>query len=163
MDNQKKILVIDDEIAIGEIIRDTLSSEFSVDFASHPDDALEALKDPTYSIVLSDINMPKIPGTELVRILRSQGNVSPVMFISGYVSKETALVALRLGVADIIEKPFDPDLLLESVKRVLEIDKRKTQLILDRANGGISAETIAKKEKMLGLLQVVNEKKKTGS
>jgi DNA-binding NtrC family response regulator len=163
MENPTKILVIDDEIDICESIRDILKEEFPlVDIISNSTEAIQALKDASYSLILSDVAMPQLPGPELIRLVRSQGNLVPVIFISAYISKEVALTALRLGVADVVEKPFKIEHLMEAVKRVLEIDRRKTQFIIDNATKNSSQENLDKQRKMLGLLHVVNEKKKTG-
>jgi FixJ family two-component response regulator len=103
--------------------------------------------------------MPQIQGPELMRSLRSQGFLTPVMFLTGAATKEMAMTALRLGAADLIEKPFKTDELLQSIERVLELEKRKAKLYLDFANREVSKENIDKQKKMIGLLHVVNSKK----
>jgi DNA-binding NtrC family response regulator len=161
MSDGQHILIIDDEPDVGEILVDILQPVYEkVTFLSSPEEAKAAIGANTYTLIISDVNMPKIPGPELVRVIRAQGQLVPIMFLTGYANKETVLTALRLGVADVIEKPFDSDGLLKSIERILEIDKRKTQLIIDNANREVSVEKLEKQRKMLGLLHVINDKKK---
>lgn len=158
----ESILIIDDETEIGEILVDLLSPEYEkVVFANHPQKAKELLTKESFSIIMSDVNMPELKGPDLIRLLRASGNLTPVVFLTGAASKDTVLTAIRLGVSDVLEKPFDAEELIKSLDRVLEIDKRRTQLILDKHNNKKPEDT-ERQQKMLGLLHVANEKKKVG-
>lgn len=164
MSSQKKILIIDDEPELAEIVLLSLQ-DYYPNAVSVTDigKARELLVDHSFSLILSDVMMPGLSGPELIKSLRIAGDWTPVMFLTGNGSKETVLSALRLGVSDVLEKPFDSDELLKSVQRVLEIERRRNQLIADRTRAEISKENIEKQGKMLGLLHVVNEKKKVGT
>lgn len=159
----RRILVIDDEIDMGETICSHLKEKYEeVEFFSDPNLAKKALLSQSYSIILSDVNMPQLLGPELVRFFRSQGILSPVIFLTGYANKENILAALRLGVADVLEKPFPLGDLEHSIERVLEMEKRKAQLVLDMADESTTPEKILQKKKMLGLFHLAADKRRIG-
>jgi two-component system nitrogen regulation response regulator NtrX len=154
-----KLLIIDDEQEIGKVLCEIFENMFEkVIFCDNATEALGVTKATELSAILSDLSMPGLPGDELVRKLRANGNLTPIMLLTGHASKEAILTALRLGVSDVFEKPFDNDFLIASVDRVLEIEKRKRN-IFSQLNSKKPNE-LEKEFKMLGLLQVVNETKK---
>jgi DNA-binding NtrC family response regulator len=162
MSSTKKILIIDDEPEIGEIIMDILTPHFpNCRFISDSKLALKNLETNKYSMIISDVTMPGLYGPDLIRHLRAIGCWTLVIFVTGHCNKETALTALRLGVEDLIEKPFEPDSLVQTVRRIFEIDKRRTQLILENYEKNLEDPETLKKAKMLGLLHLANESKKS--
>lgn len=155
-----KILVIDDEPDSSELVYLVLKPHYpNVSHVNDPKIAAELIKSEKYCLIISDIHMPEIPGHELVRMLRCQGKLNPVMFMTGHLTKELLLTAIRLGVSDFLEKPYQVENLIETVNRVIEIDRRKTQLILDSSDPNVPPERLAQQRKMLGLLHVLNDKK----
>lgn len=129
MSSKKKILIIDDEPDIGEYVLDTIMPHYpNSRFISDAKIALSCLQKQSFDLVISDINMPGLRGSELVRNLRAHGDLTLVMFLTGNMSKENVLSALRLGVADVMEKPFNEDELIKTVQRIFEIDKRKNSI-----------------------------------
>tara|TARA_B110001454_G_C12723232_1_gene436009 strand:- start:14363 stop:14848 length:486 start_codon:yes stop_codon:yes gene_type:complete len=155
--SMQKILVIDDEPDIGELICEILIPHFeTIHYISEADKVAEHLDQVNYDLVLSDINMPKLDGTGLVALLRSKGHLTSTVFVSGNITLEKALMALRLGVADILDKPFTADQLLETVRHVIEIKKRRHQLYeLHRDPERAHAES-----KMIGLFQAKRARKR---
>lgn len=155
--SKKKILVIDDELEIGAMICEILTPHFeTVHYISNAEAVPDHLDQVPYDLVLSDLNMPKLNGTSLVALLRSKGHLTSVIFISGSVTLETALSALRLNVADIIDKPFTGDHLLGTVRQVFELKKRNVRLQeLQRDQDRVRAES-----KMIGLFQAQRAHKK---
>lgn len=150
------LLIIDDEQDIGDILTEIFEPVFEkVIYCNNAQEALGVLKATDLSVVLSDISMPGMTGHDLVVKMRSEGNLTPVIFVTGHASKDVVLSALRLGVSDVIEKPFEPENLTQIVDRVLEIEKRQRKLYqnTDAANA-------KKDQKMVGLLQVVHDSKK---
>ncbi len=160
MASSKKILVIDDEPEIAEILCDLLITHYPlVESMTDSNQARERLEKESFSLIISDINMPGLPGPELIRFLRARGDWTLVMFLTGNATKENVLSALRLGVVDVLEKPFDEDVLLQTIQRIFEIEKRKNGLVLEQAGKELSKEQLEQKNKMLGLLHLANEKK----
>ena len=99
--------------------------------------------------------MPGLPGDQFVRKLRASGDLTPVVFLTANATKELILTALRLGVSDVFEKPFDSDFLVNSLDRVLEIERRRLSIATNKSKENQNSE-----KKMLGILQVVSESKK---
>ena len=112
--------VIDDDPAV----RDSLS--FLLETASLQtrvyDSAiafLEALPDVTSGCVVTDVRMPEMTGIELVRRLKAQGFTLPIIMITGHADVPLAVEAMKAGVADFIEKPFNDDILLAAIATAL--------------------------------------------
>jgi two-component system response regulator PilR (NtrC family) len=117
-----KILVVDDE----EIIRDSISyileSEgYEVDKAENGKIAYEKIKEKHFDLVITDIEMPAMKGTELLEKIKTLDPQTAVIIITAFGSLDTAITALRNGASDYILKPVEFDELLIKVKRLFEI------------------------------------------
>jgi two-component system response regulator PilR (NtrC family) len=117
-----KILVVDDE----EIIRDSISyileSEgYEVDKAENGKIAYEKIKEKHFDLVITDIEMPAMKGTELLEKIKTLDPQTAVIIITAFGSLDTAISALRNGASDYILKPVEFDELLIKVKRLFEI------------------------------------------
>lgn len=118
--HSKRILVVDDEIAIRLLISDTLvRSGYRVDTAEDGDTGWEAIHSKSYGLLITDNNMPKVSGIELVKKLRSADLALPVILISGAMPTEELIRHPWLQLAATLLKPFTRDELLEIVKKVL--------------------------------------------
>lgn len=165
MKRQKSILLIDDDPSVGDILTEILSESYSeVVFISSPQQAKELIKQRAFSMIVSDVNMPELMGDQLVRYVRSFGRLEPIIFITGHATRDVLISALRLGVSDVIEKPIDPQFLLDSVTRIFEMEKRRHQIYAATAlpeSGELTDQDHVKRQKkIVGLLQVIGEQKK---
>jgi DNA-binding NtrC family response regulator len=107
MTDRPRILVVDDEPKIRDLIRRLLTREgYTVETAKSGDTALEELGRFRPDLLLSDIRMPGMDGLELLRRARSVDADLAFILITGYSSTETAVFAMREGVNDYISKPF---------------------------------------------------------
>ena len=70
--------------------------------------------------IVSDIRMPEVTGLDLVRRLKASGWPHPIILITGHADVPLAIEAVRLGVHDFIEKPFDDGAIVDAVRRALE-------------------------------------------
>jgi len=70
--------------------------------------------------IVTDVRMPEMSGLELVKRLRERGVTLPVVVITGHGDVPLAVEAMRAGVIDFIEKPFDDELLLRSIRMALD-------------------------------------------
>jgi DNA-binding NtrC family response regulator len=121
MEKKKKILVIDDEQIILDSVKKILGSEeFEVDPAISSREGLERAMKQGYDLVLTDIRMPEIGGMRILRDIKRSKPGTPVVIFTGYATVQSAVQAMKLGASDYIEKPFTPDMLLTTVKKVLE-------------------------------------------
>lgn len=117
----KKILIVDDEAEIRELIRDFLIKEnFKTEFACNGREALEKLADRqnNFDLVILDIMMPEIDGTEMIKILRKFSDV-PVIFLTSKNEEIDKILGLEIGADDYITKPFNPREMIARVKTVL--------------------------------------------
>lgn len=118
----RKILVVDDEQIIRESLSYVLSKEdYQVDEAENGIAAYEKLLETTYDLVLTDLEMPGMKGTELLDKIRNLSTQTATIVVTAFGSLETAISALRSGASDYILKPVEFDELLIKVKRLFEI------------------------------------------
>ncbi len=115
-----RILIVDDEIEITEILADLLSEEYECYRASSAEDALARLRDGEFQLVISDITMPGMSGLDMIPHVKELSPQTVVVMISGMQTVESAIGALRLGAFDYLMKPFDLRQVEAVVKRALE-------------------------------------------
>jgi putative nucleotidyltransferase with HDIG domain len=117
----EKILIVDDEEAIREVVSTLLQSQgYASTVCQNGKVALEAFGRDTFDLVLSDIVMPEMDGLKLLAELRSQDPDVPVIMVTAMHDISIALEAIRAGAYDYILKPFEKDQLHLSVRRALE-------------------------------------------
>jgi CheY-like chemotaxis protein len=117
----EKILVVDDEEAIREVISTLLDAQgFECTTSSNGKLGLEAFRQDTFDLVLSDIVMPEMDGLKLLSELRLDDPDVPVIMVTAMHDISIALEAIRAGAYDYILKPFEKDQLYLSVRRALE-------------------------------------------
>lgn len=118
MDN-KPILIVDDESDLCEILQVNLMAEgYEVDVAYSTDEAMK--KDLNlYRLILLDVMMPGMSGFQMARLLRAQGNATPIIFLTARDSEEDKLQGFSIGADDYISKPFSVRELTARVKAVL--------------------------------------------
>ena len=119
-----KLLIVDDERRIREIIAKQISRNSRVDGifqAGNGEEALEVIRTHRVDAVITDIAMPVMDGLDFIRNLRESGESIPVVIMSGYDEFSYAQTALRYNAIDYILKPVSPDT-LESI--IEDLDKR---------------------------------------
>jgi two-component system, NtrC family, nitrogen regulation response regulator NtrX len=120
-----RILVVDDESDIRELVREILSEEgYVVEVAADGAEARAACARQAPDLVLLDIWMPDTDGISLLREWQQSQAGLPVVMMSGHGTVETAVEATRLGALDYIEKPLSLAKLLRTVQRALEDSRR---------------------------------------
>lgn len=115
------IHIIDDEPIIHEILSQLLTSEgYEVEVSSSGEEALEKLQSQAFDLTLLDLLMPGIDGLETLKSIRKIDPQALIIIITAYASVESAIVAIKMGAFDYIQKPFKHDELLLTIKRALE-------------------------------------------
>jgi len=115
-----KILLVEDDIFIGESIKDYFELQGNrVDYYSSPKKALEEIYPSNYDIFLIDINMPEMNGYEFYNELKNYASDVPVIFITAYSDIDHVEKAFEIGAADYIKKPFELKELELRVKRLV--------------------------------------------
>ena len=119
--DQKKILYVDDDAALREIVKDQLSSSgFAIEEAEDGAAAISKLETGNFDLMLLDINMPNKSGIDVLKFIKEKALKCKVIMLTGRVGFSVATESLKLGADDYITKPFNMDYLLFSIKRVLE-------------------------------------------
>lgn len=120
--SQAKILVVDDEPDIRQLVKEILEDEgYSVQVAKDGESARLAYTQQKPDLILLDIWMPDIDGISLLKEWSVAGNLdSQVVIISGHGTLETAVEATRLGAFDFVQKPLSLAKLLATVRKALE-------------------------------------------
>jgi two-component system response regulator FixJ len=120
--------VIDDDAALRDSLAFLLeTADLTARMYASPSDLLAALPDLEPGCIVTDVRMPEMTGLELIRTLRAQGVSLPVIVMTGHADVPLAIEAMRLGVSDFIEKPFDDDLLVASIQAALRMGAAQRQ------------------------------------
>ena len=127
--DRKPILIVDDEKNIRMTLSQSLESlGVEMDMAGSGEEALAKLKGRDFGLILLDIRMPGMDGMEVLRQVREVRPDIRIIMITAYGTIESAVEAMKLGAADFLQKPFDPDEIRELVSRVMnrgKLDERK--------------------------------------
>ena len=126
-----KILVVDDERAIRNSLKEILSDEgYNVDVAEDGAIAIDMAEKERYDVIFCDIKMPNMEGTEVLEKLRTDGVDSAIIMISGHGDIDTAVECIKKGAFDFIQKPLDLNRILITIKNATE----RTQIITENTN-----------------------------
>ncbi|MBA7647062.1 Alkaline phosphatase synthesis transcriptional regulatory protein PhoP [subsurface metagenome] len=133
MQKLANILIVDDDPDVREAVKIILETQpYELIFASNGEECLEQVKKNTPDLIILDLLMPKKDGFEVIKELRGHPSYPriPILVLTA-VKKEAAgrryelETALRMDVDDYIEKPIQPDDLIDRVKRILTRARRK--------------------------------------
>lgn len=139
-----KILVIDDERAIRNTLKEVLEYEnYEVDIAEDGAEGLKLFDSNSYDVVLCDIKMPRMDGVEVLQKIAEIRDDTPVIMISGHGNIDTAVDAIKKGAFDFLEKPVDLNRVLITIKNALE----RSTLIVQTKN---LKKQVSKKYEMVG-------------
>lgn len=120
--NGELILVVDDEAMIREIARATLERfGYEIVTAKNGKEALDILSggEMTVSIVITDLAMPVMDGSQLVRNIRDAGLNIPILAMSGFVEPDQAADMRSMSVDTVLDKPFTAEVLLTAIRKAL--------------------------------------------
>ncbi len=122
MNQNKKILICDDEEGIRESLKLILSDTYNIILVDSGEQALEILsKAKDIGLVLLDIKMPRLNGLDVLSEIKKKHPQMNIVMVTGYKSVETAAEASRLGACGYIVKPFKTVDILETVEKNLDI------------------------------------------
>ncbi len=132
--SDSRILVVDDEVGMLEVCRDTLSHLTGVELTVEQKSATaaERIGAESWDLVVTDVRMPEPGGVALLRLARRLDPSLPVLMLTAYPSVETAVECMKLGAADYLTKPFRPEELLGTARRLLESRRLKDENLLLR-------------------------------
>lgn len=115
------VYFVDDQVEILEVFGEILSAEFKIEIFNNPENlVLRVAEGDQPRVVISDVNMPQMKGVDLAEKLHRLNPSIRVILLSGAVDKDLSIQACNMGVFSIIEKPINPQVLIETVKRAVE-------------------------------------------
>ena len=146
--DQPIVHVIDDDDAIRQSLAFLLSTA-KIEVKTHPSAAafLEALPGLKPGCIITDVRMPGISGIELVRRLKELNVGAPVIVITGHGDVPLAVEAMKIGAADFLEKPFDDEVLLASVRSALKVQDAETKRRSERGDVESRLATLSSRER----------------
>ena len=128
----KKILLIEDDIILGETIADILEDEkYDITWVKDGRDALNKSFDYLYDLYLLDVNVPFINGFELLSDLRKSGDKTPAIFITALIDINNLQKGFDVGADDYIKKPFDMKELLIRIESQIKKSFKSYSNILE--------------------------------
>jgi two-component system response regulator FixJ len=165
MAHRGKVYVIDDD----EAMRDSLdfllgAANFHVTLFESAHKFLDAISTVDFGCVVSDVRMPGIDGIELLKRLKANGSVLPIVIMTGHGDVPLAVEAMKLGAVDFLEKPFEDDRIIgmidvalrqaessaqsevithDIVSRIASLSPRERQ-VMDGLIAGLSNKLIAR-------------------
>ena len=159
VDTRARILVVDDE----EVMRDSLSSwlredGFEVDAVADGFAALKRVKQEDWDLLLVDLKMPGINGIETMKEVKKLREMTPVVIITAYATVDTAVAAMKEGAYDYIVKPFNPEEISLTIRKIVEHQNLLKENVLLRKELRKSyqfQDLISKNHKMQDIFQLV--------
>ena len=128
MNEKSTVFIVDDDEAVRDSLSWLMQSVGLNTETFHSADAfLQGFGEDRPGCLLLDIRMPGMSGLELQNVLRERGFRLPLVVISGHADVPMAVRALKAGAFDFVEKPFNDQLLLDTVQRAIEQDREQRQ------------------------------------
>lgn len=154
-----KILVIDDERAIRNILKETLEFEgYKVDVAENGVQGVEMAQVGNYDLIYSDVKMPQMDGTELLAALKQAESPCadvPVVMISGHGNIETAVECIKQGAYDFLEKPLDLNRLLVTTRHGIDSKQLRHEATTLRNEATALKKKVNSKYQMIGTSKAI--------
>lgn len=158
-----KALLIEDDLAIGDILAGALTNHhWVVERALDGESGLELTSSQEYDLILLDIGLPEIDGITVCKQLRSNGCQTPILLLTGQNSAEAQIAGLDAGADDYVTKPFNLDIVLARVRAVVRKGKSTAPIVtweniqLDPASGEVQCNhnVVHLRAKEFGLLEL---------
>lgn len=116
-----RVLAVDDQRYFRELIEGLLSDEgYEVQTASSGEEALHILEREDFEVIVTDLVMPGLDGSQLVQRIKERLPEQEIVMVTGVVDVKTAVEAMKQGATDYILKPFDRNILLGSLEKILQ-------------------------------------------
>ena len=129
--NQATVLVVEDDPDLREVLGETLQLDgYAVETASDGSAALEIMGSRDIGMVVSDVQMRPMDGTELLGRIKTLYPSVPVLLMTAYGDIQKAVSAMRDGAVDYLSKPFEADMLLEKVKQSVVQPRRESEQVI---------------------------------
>jgi two-component system OmpR family response regulator len=125
------VLVVDDEVAITDLITEVLSiAGYQVTTSPDGLEALNQIRRSKFDLILLDVNLPKVDGFAVLEKIRESAPTQPIIMISARIDKDDVTRGLRLGADDYVRKPFSVEELVLRIENLLKRDGRNLPEII---------------------------------
>lgn len=152
-----RILVVDDERAIRNTLREILEYEkYSVEDAASGAEALEKIENTEFDVILCDIKMPQMDGMEVLKQVLLLSD-TPVVMISGHGNIETAVEAIKSGAYDYISKPLDLNRLLVTLRNALDRNKLVKETRVLRKKVGSNFKMVGQSSAIIDIYSMIDK------
>lgn len=161
-----RILVVDDDEAIRDALKVILEDDFNVVSVDSGIKALEAIKLQRFDLVFLDVVMPEMDGIETLRRIKAYDKTLDVIMISAVDRAQEATDSIRLGAYDYVTKPFDHEIILNRLDKVLlkQTLAKEVSFHRSQADAGIrESNIISRSKKMAAVLELISKVAGTSS
>ena len=163
----KSLLLVEDDDAIRETLRDQLQEEFSIVEAARGVEALEQAEASHHDLIILDVGLPDMDGLDVCKLMRRAGINAPVIMLTGADTEADTVLGLDWGANDYVTKPFKMGLLLARIRAQLRRHERSEgtiliigpyafhpteKIMIDSANGDRKIKLTEKETEMLRYL-----------
>lgn len=159
---KENILIVDDDVNILELLQRHLQSwNYHVFKAVSVKEAVAILRDTTIDLLITDLRMPELDGSELIKFVSEHYPKMPKLVVTGYPSVQDSLVAIKSGVVDYLTKPFTKDELKLALDKSLPLSARKEKITKTAIgeNTTTYGEIIGQSEKIKDVIQIIKRVK----
>ncbi|MBX7232687.1 MAG: sigma-54 dependent transcriptional regulator [Bdellovibrionales bacterium] len=158
-----KILIVDDEFelrkSIGSILTTVLSDfNFELFEADNGQNALDRVKENNFDLVLMDVRMPEMDGLAALEAIKIHDPKTFVVIMTAHSNLQDAVTAIKCGAYDYIEKPIQPEKLVEIVKKAIETQEMVSSLAISRPilDDDVETEFVGTGRKMNEIFDLIN-------
>ncbi|WP_341214719.1 sigma-54 dependent transcriptional regulator [uncultured Wocania sp.] len=159
---KENILIVDDDVNILELLQRHLQSwNYHTYKAISVKEAVTILRDTQIDLLITDLKMPEIDGTELIKFVSEHYPKLPKLVVTGYPSVQDSLAAIKSGVVDYLTKPFTKDELKVSIDKSLKSSKNNFNKEIEPLNkkNASYGEIIGSSEKINDVIQIIERVK----
>jgi len=124
------LMIVDDEPIVRKSLSDWLKEEgFDILTAEDGYKAIELIEKEKVDCVILDLKMPGIDGIQVLKEIKARRPETKVIMITAYGTIQNAVEAMKIGATDYITKPFDPEEIVESIRRALSLTAKKFEIV----------------------------------
>ena len=159
---KENILIVDDDVNILELLQRHLQSwNYHVFKAVSVKEAVSILRDSTIDLLITDLKMPELDGSELIKFVSEHYPKMPKLVVTGYPSVQDSLAAIKSGVVDYLTKPFTKDELKMALDKCLVNSDSEAQSLKNHIinNGKPYGEIIGHSDKINDVIQIIERVK----
>ena len=155
-----KILLVDDESAIRNSLREILEYEnYEIAEASNGKEGFMALKDGSFDLCFCDVKMPEMDGIKLLEFLSREDVSTPIIMISGHASIDNAVECVKLGAFDFIEKPLDLNRILVTARNAMDKNEliEESKILKQRVQRSTGSKIIGNSPEILDIEAMIEK------